>query len=141
LAASGFPGAEGESERGVGNPEVDDGQRERLGPIQDFGRGGLALRIGGPAERGFDETPQSHDHECDGGRPERDGAAWFGGQRRQCSGLIGATAAGTQRDPYGEVADDYVEQAADDVARSSGALKDGVLCDVRRGIGHTVPTS
>src|ERR1700692_1083115 len=51
LVSGGIPGTAGESKSGVGESQIDDGQRKGLRPIQDFRRGALAFRVGGTAER------------------------------------------------------------------------------------------
>jgi hypothetical protein len=60
LVAGGFPCIAGESEGGVSEPAIDDGQRGHLRPIHYFGHVALGFRVGGTAERCFGEPPQRH---------------------------------------------------------------------------------
>ena len=138
LGTGGFPGAPGESERGVREREIGHRQREGLRPIQQFCRCALGFRVGRTTEACFDEPPQRHHQERDRGAPERDDAARFGGHCRERPGLVGAAAAAAQRDPDGEVADDEVQQPAHDIPCAGESFEDAILGDLCRGGGRCV---
>ena len=84
----------------------------------------MGFRVGRSTEGCFDEPPQPHHHKRDHGDPERDDAARFGGQCRQCPGLVSGAAADAEGDPDGDVADDQVHHAAHDEPGAGESFED-----------------